>query len=683
MHDIGVYVSGQRILCQCGIHFAVKRTDVAAPTMRPGEVASNYAPVPSDSDAQVASVERTVGPASVQAVSVASEEAHSGNGNQTFVGATAKLELPGYDLLEVLGRGGMGEVWRARQRSLGREVAVKILPPKQSKDKESIARFEKEATALASLNHPHIVQIIDRGTTGEHYYFVMEYVHGLSLRELINGRSLSPTEAVKLTIQICQAIGYAHEKQIIHRDLKPENILVDEKGRLKVADFGLAGISNSDARLQLTATRVAMGTVNYMAPEQRRDAKNVDGRADLYSVGVILYEMLTGDLPLGRFKLPSERIKPIDSRLDPVVAKALETDPAARYARAEQMAEDLEQLVSTAPVQTASASREQPTTLVPASKQLPAPESTPKALLRTGWRGLRVALTVVGALVVIGLLIRWGFGPVSVEVANKDGQALIIGTSAERAHFQKHGHLGAGRFPPNTNGSLLASAHSEEMAGLTEVALAFSPGTEEVSAYAGSWKLEDGKLKATQAGNDTGGQKLIPRAYLTRHFFSSDDFAAEVEMTFRDLENDFPAEENAQHYGELAFRFKDLQISAFAIDDQNMRLLWRYTAPDGTEFDGNSAQDWEKLVEDEMPIPPDGTPFRVRLTLKRRKGGTEVEGFLNGERFARKILVGLEGRTGRVALGCRSLHCEFRNLWIRGKQITPPDALQLASQKPE
>src|SRR5262249_39289461 len=161
-----------------------------------------------------------------------------------------------------------------------------------------------------------------------------------------------------------------------------------------------------------------------------------------------------------------------------------------RYARAEQMAADLEQLVSAQPVQSAPASKEEPAAPMPASKPLLAPDSTPKALLRTGWRGLRVALTVVGGLVVVGMLIRWGFGPVTVELAKRDGPVLAISNSAERAHFQKHGHLAPGKFPPNTNGSLFASGHAQEMAGLREVALAFTPGTEEISAYAGSWKLE-------------------------------------------------------------------------------------------------------------------------------------------------------------------------------------------------
>src|SRR5262249_37604771 len=160
----------------------------------------------------------------------------------------ARIEVPGYDLLEILGRGGMGEVWRANQRSLGRVVAGKNFSPQKNKEKEARARFEKKNTAPGSPSHPPHISNHTRGIGRENYYFVMEYVHGLSLRERISGQRPSPSETVKLTLQICQAIDYAHEKEIIHRDLKPENILLDERGYVKVADFGLAGIGrHSDA----------------------------------------------------------------------------------------------------------------------------------------------------------------------------------------------------------------------------------------------------------------------------------------------------------------------------------------------------------------------------------------------------------------------------------------------------
>src|SRR5215217_791060 len=157
----------------------------------------------------------------------------------------------------------------------------------------------------------------------------MEFVEGRALREAISAGALSPQQSLKLMLQVARAVECAHDKDIIHRDLKPENILLDGRGNVKVADFGLAGIRRPDSRLQLTATAVAMGTLNYMAPEQRRDAKNVDGRADLFSFGVVLYEMLTGELPVGRFKLPSERVQGLDARVDEVVARLLENEPEA------------------------------------------------------------------------------------------------------------------------------------------------------------------------------------------------------------------------------------------------------------------------------------------------------------------------------------------------------------------
>ncbi|WP_342381843.1 serine/threonine-protein kinase [Myxococcus stipitatus] len=582
---------------------------------------------------------------------------------ETFV-AAARVSLPGFELQEMLGRGGMGEVWLARQTSLGRTVAVKLLPPKLAKDPEFVARFEKEATALAALNHPNIVQIIDRGVAGEHYYFVMEFVEGRSLREAISASALSPQQGLKLLLQVARAIECAHDKDIIHRDLKPENILLDGRGNVKVADFGLAGIRQSESRLQLTATAVAMGTLNYMAPEQRRDAKNVDGRADLFSLGVVLYEVLTGELPLGRFKLPSQRVPGLDPRVDLVVERLLETDPEARYAKAGDLCAALEVMISTSSVPGGLAAGlitdHPPRTRRRSTSQL-------ARRFRTGWRGMRAGLTVVGAAAVIGLVAK--LVPVSVHVGKDDN--VVIGTEGVKVR------TGTKAWPPNTYHEVFATANlveSKTPEGESRFEVSFDDkGTEELNLHSGDWKLQDGQLRAWQGGQDAGGRRLVPRAYVAHRYFAADNFDAQVVMDVKPLGNEYPEEPDAQHYGELSFRIKDLQVSAFAIPEVGMRLAWRYFTEDGQEVVGNSAQDTDGLVEDEMPLPTTG-PYLVRLKLSPMKGGVVLaEGFLGRQRFARKLLPGLAHRVGKVAVGCRNLACTFDDLKVRGQlEARPP-----------
>ncbi|MGQ0506194.1 MAG: serine/threonine protein kinase [Myxococcaceae bacterium] len=663
-HDIKVYVSGQRLLCKCGIHFEVRRTDVSIIGV---PRASGPRPILSD-DGSAALKARVPGePESTQphvADPLPPPPAASSPDNtsdKTFIsGSSTKLHVPGYELIEVLGRGGMGEVWRAQQKSLGRTVAVKLLPPKLAADAEFVTRFDKEATALASLSHPNIIQIIDRGSSAQHYYFVMEYVAGRSLRDLMNAGAMNTVEALKIVAQICRAIDHAHEQRIIHRDLKPENILIDDRGHVKVADFGLAGIrgtDGSDLRLQLTATSVAMGTVNYMAPEQRRDAKHVDGRADLYSLGVLMYEMLTGELPIGRFKLPSERIAGLDARIDHVVEKCLENDLEARYQNAKDVLHDLEELIgssSSSGKQTLPPQTPQPPGGVITQRDRPAAQS----VIQHGWRGVRVALMVIGGLSVIAFLAQRG-------VFGKVGGATLEA-------LERTGHSGPGKLPPDTNKEIFLGAAERNLGqGLKEVSLGFGPGTEEVNAHAGYWRIGEKALKVTQAGNVSEG-RLVPRAYLANRYFSSDDFTVETEVMFKSLDADFPREQDAQQFAELAFRIKDLQVSVFAIPGDTMRLGWRFYTQDNVEQVGNSARDVENMVEDEMLTPPEGKPFRMQLTLKRTKNGVQVEAFVNRKRFARKYLIGLEGRTGKVALGCRNLHCEFRDLVATGKPQPKP-----------
>jgi predicted Ser/Thr protein kinase len=257
-------------------------------------------------------------------------------------------ELAGYfpnlEILELLGQGGMGAVYKARQPGLDRLVALKVLPRAAGRDVAFAERFTREARALARLGHPSIVAVYDFGQAGGLYYFLMEFVDGVNLRQALRAGRLQPSEALQIIPQICEALQYAHDEDVVHRDIKPENILLDKKGRVKIADFGLARLlGQAPADLRLTDPRQVMGTPHYMAPEQVERPLEVDHRADIYSLGVVFYELLTGELPLGRFAPPSHKGK-VDARLDDVVLRALEKEPQRRYQQASQVKTDVESI---------------------------------------------------------------------------------------------------------------------------------------------------------------------------------------------------------------------------------------------------------------------------------------------------------------------------------------------------
>jgi predicted ATPase len=240
-----------------------------------------------------------------------------------------------YERLELLGRGGMGEVYRARQTDLDRIVALKLVLNERSSDPQFLARFRREALAMARLSHPHIVGVHDFGEWQGRPFLAMEYVAGVSLRSRMRQEGLTPDEAFTWGEQLCDAIGYAHELGIIHRDLKPENVLVTQDGQLKVADFGLAKLIGRNEQVELTMEGAVLGTLRYMAPEQLAGSRDVDERADVYSLGVVLYEMFTGNLPMGRFAPPS-RLVNVVQQLDAVLLAALDADPRRRFANARE-----------------------------------------------------------------------------------------------------------------------------------------------------------------------------------------------------------------------------------------------------------------------------------------------------------------------------------------------------------
>ncbi len=246
-------------------------------------------------------------------------------------------QFPHLEILEFLGCGGMGAVYKARQPGLDRLVALKILAQQAARDASFADRFSREARVLGRLNHPNIVAVYDFGHTDGLYWFIMEYVDGVNLRQLMESGGLQPHEALSLVPQLCEALQFAHDEGVVHRDIKPENILVDRRGRVKVADFGLSKLLREDRHNPpLTKSHQVMGTIRYMAPEQMKGSRTVDHRADIYSLGVVFYELLTGEVPFGRFDPPSRKVQ-LDVRLDQVVLRALEAEPEHRYQHASEI----------------------------------------------------------------------------------------------------------------------------------------------------------------------------------------------------------------------------------------------------------------------------------------------------------------------------------------------------------
>jgi predicted Ser/Thr protein kinase len=309
--------------------------------------------------------------------------------------------FPQLEVLELIGRGGMGAVYRARQKHLDRIVALKVIPPEAAKDPTFAERFAREARALARLNHPNIVTVYDFGQAGDVYYLLMEYVAGVNLRHAQAASRLAPSEALAIVPQICDALQYAHDQGVVHRDIKPENILLDRSGRVKIADFGLAKmLGKGPDDFTLTQAQQVMGTPRYMAPEQIEKPLTVDHRADIYSLGVVLYEMLTGELPLGRFVPPSHKVQ-LDVRIDEVVLRALEKEPERRFQRASQVKSELASASgSNAPVNQSFASRP--------VWQTPAPASKSESSQDPGGVPLKLVLAAAMGMVLGGLMMAGG-----------------------------------------------------------------------------------------------------------------------------------------------------------------------------------------------------------------------------------------------------------------------------------
>ena len=324
-----------------------------------------------------------------------------------------------YAIIERVGTGGMAEVYRARDELLGREVAVKVLSERFSRDRSFVERFRREAQAAANLNHPNIVSLFDYGSDDGTYFIVMEFIDGSSLSDIIRREgALMPERAAEIASDVAKALERAHAQGLVHRDIKSGNIMITRTGQTKVTDFGIARAVGRDGEQTMTQTGMVIGTAAYLSPEQAQ-GNPVDGRSDVYSLGVVLFEMLTGRTPFSGdsalsiaykhvredARPPSELNRDVSPQLDAITLKALAKNPDNRYSTAAEMSEDLQRFMHGQKVQatpllgdrTAVMGRGTGTQVLPPTEVGP-PEAPPR---RAGW----YVVIAILALALIGLLV--------------------------------------------------------------------------------------------------------------------------------------------------------------------------------------------------------------------------------------------------------------------------------------
>jgi len=422
--DVGIYVSGRRIRCpNCHVPFVVTREDAKA-----GEAVPVGTPTPSTPPRRQLGVEAETTPSRpVHALQAdGSPQGYDTDRDEAVAVLADAPEIPGYRIESVIGQGAMGTVYRGVRTSDKLVVALKVLAEKLQTSSEFVARFEREVAALKAVQHPCVVALIDHGAVGERHWFAMEFVEGTSLRAEYAVTHPVASRVVEILRQVTHGLVAAHDAGVVHRDLKPENVVVRPDGGVSIVDFGLAGLfGGGDPHPNLTRSRVTMGTVNYMAPEQRTDAKYVDQRADIYAVGVMLYEGFTSDLPVGRFAYPTERGLVLPKFGDAVLARALAKEPGDRYPNARAMLSDLDKLAKVLE-NTAMADT--------------APPRNPSIMLREQValrrRSLRETFLhprsrrntlLVGALLLVATLVyvgwMWWRTPAAFEVVVGDGKA--------------------------------------------------------------------------------------------------------------------------------------------------------------------------------------------------------------------------------------------------------------------
>lgn len=559
-------------------------------------------------------------------------------------------EIPGYALLQLVGKGGMGVVHQATQLSLQRTVAVKLLKQELATDEQFVGRFEKEAAALASLRHPNIVSIVDRGKAGDSYYLVMEFVDGPSLREKMREPDFDTNRALVTIMLVAKAIEYAHGRGVIHRDLKPENILFDEQagGVPKVTDFGLAGLDESHGPQQrhLTQTHVSMGTASYMAPEQAVDARSADARADVYSLGVMLYELITGELPVGQFDAPSSKKPALDKRLDGIVARCLKPTPADRYPSVSALIADLDRVV-------------QISSFITKAKET----SGERLVRRVKELGRRVGRAVALAVVMFALII------VAAVFLRRSAEGKRLASGVELMT-----DFGA-KFPLTTPGRLDRAART--------VTLGEGPDTVGLMALGRKPTITDGTIDFGAVDDEASGRTVIDAETMG----SGLDFSALV-----DTQDTPPG--RLEPLWEIFRGVRPSARSALMLLGKDGRYVALVVSSGGAEptLEWALGPDKRGFMQAPLPVRREGQ----RLALRMDPETGELFAVAGEGRDARVLGDGLWlgpywkqllGDSPRLAVGCLEGRCVFRHVLVEGLELpsglSPPPLPKLDVLEPD